>query len=70
MLNIAGRDLAREGAAMLDTLYPDASTHREVSARLEKRFRALIDSNDPHKMAVGFFLFGVSEAARGGKIGD
>jgi hypothetical protein len=43
-------------------------THRELSSRLRKRYQALIHSNDPHKMAVGFFLFGVSEAARGGKI--
>lgn len=68
MTDIAGKDLAKEGAAMLPVLYPDASTHADAAKRLEARYRPLLVADEPHSRAVGFFLFGLAEAAAGRAI--
>lgn len=52
---------------MLPQLYPDKTTWRAASERIYSRARPLLDSSDPVRMSVGFFLFGLSEAARGAR---
>ena len=65
LIEAPGQALADEGAAMLQTLYPDPATHKAVAARLLTRARRLIGRADAGAQAVGFFLFGLSEAASG-----
>jgi hypothetical protein len=62
---LSGRDYAIEGARLLPELYPDKSTWRQVSVRLYPRARALM--KDKQHGNIGFFLFGMSERARGSR---
>ena len=50
---------------MLPILFPDKSRWPEVRRRMTPRYRHLIDSREPRKMDVGFFLFGMVEATGG-----
>jgi len=58
--------LSREGAAMLPELYPDRAAWPAARRRLRKRYRSMIDSDDHGLINVGFFLFGLAEAMKGG----
>ena len=64
---IAGVELAREGEALLKALYPTVAERHSVATRLSRRARKLIDN--PQTMDVGFFVFGMAQAAAGRKIG-
>jgi hypothetical protein len=62
---LPGRLLKQEGAAVLHDLYPVPATRAEAAPRIMARARALIDSSDERKWPIGFFLFGLAEAAGG-----
>lgn len=62
---MAGYDLYQEGAAMAPVLFPDASRHAAARVQLLKRLRPLLNSSNPARQNMGFFLFGLAEALRG-----
>jgi hypothetical protein len=62
-----GVELSREGAAALPSLYPDRKDWPTARRRLRRRYRAFLGSGDHRLMDVGFFLYGVAEAMKGGR---
>lgn len=62
---MSGRDLVREGAAMVAVLFPNAADRPAARKRLRKRYRALLDSGNPSLQDIGFFLLGLAEAMKG-----
>ncbi|MBB4857218.1 hypothetical protein HNO88_000525 [Novosphingobium chloroacetimidivorans] len=64
---MTGHDLSKEGAAMAPVLFPNIAEHHAARIRLLKRLRPLLNSPEPFKRDVGFFLFGVTEALRGAR---
>lgn len=59
----SGLDLAREGATLVDVLYPEPRERRAASLRIARRARVLLD--DATRRDAGFLLFGLSEALAG-----
>jgi hypothetical protein len=62
---MTGRECALEGASLLRELFPDRTTWPSVAERLHLRSQKLLYR--PDTQSVGFFLFGMSEAARGAR---
>lgn len=60
-------ELMREGQALLPELYPDKLAQEIAAPRLYASARRLLDRDDRALWPVGFFLFGMSEAAAGRK---
>lgn len=61
---MTGHELSKEGAAMAPILFPNIAEHHAAHVRLAKRMRPLLNSRDPLKRNIGFFLFGIAEALR------
>lgn len=66
---MTGHELSQEGAAMAPILFPVEAEHAAARVRLAKRVRSLLNSTDPARRNVGFFLFGVAEALAGARAG-
>ncbi len=62
---VSGQQLAREGADMLPDLFPDRAAWPALSERFLSRAHNMLKSEQTE--AVGFFFFGMSEAARGAR---
>jgi hypothetical protein len=60
----SGKDYAQEGRSLLNVLYPNPRSRKAAADRLLKRARTLIADKAAHRANLGFFLFGLSEAAR------
>ena len=58
-------EVMREGQSLLRELYPDKDAQKEAAPRLYASARRLLDSDAQHLWPIGFFLFGMSEAATG-----
>lgn len=66
----SGRDYALEGRALLAVLYPNPRGRKAAADRLLPRAQALIADKSEFRSNLGFFLFGLSEAARGDRSHD
>ncbi|WP_131818573.1 hypothetical protein [Sphingomonas turrisvirgatae] len=57
---LSGRELALEGAALRREFWPTAAERNRPRPRLKRLYRSMIDSGDPSKIDLGFFLFGLT----------